>query len=379
MDLSDLQQHWDALGHTDPMWAILTDPERRGNKWDEAEFFASGRQEIEAVLERVRGLRLRLKRGRALDFGCGLGRLTQALGQHFAEAHGVDIAASMIEGARRYNQLGDRVNYYVNSAADLRLFPDRHFDLIYSVVVLQHMQPTYSRRYIAEFVRTLAPGGWAVFQIPAGPAAPEELRPPLQDRPLPRGAFECEIRPGVIQLSGDAGERIEVEARVRNSSPVTWLAGALPDERYRIQLGNHWRTAAGHLLVLNDGRAPLPQEMKPGEAVTLQLPVQLPSKPGSYVLELDLVQEGLRWFERPAQVQVTVSARMERERQGAELQPSLEPGVGSLQALLEPFMEMYSLPRKEVFEIVDRAGGRVRHLFDDRAEGGLETIYYVSR
>jgi len=39
--------------------------------------------------------------GRALDFGCGLGRLTQPLAERFDEAVGVDIAASMIEGARR--------------------------------------------------------------------------------------------------------------------------------------------------------------------------------------------------------------------------------------------------------------------------------------
>ena len=88
------------------------------------------------------------RRGRALDFGCGVGRLTQALATYFDEAVGVDIAPSMVKLAKRYNRFKARCVYYVNREADLRLFPDQQFDFIYTNIVLQHMKPEYAKSYI---------------------------------------------------------------------------------------------------------------------------------------------------------------------------------------------------------------------------------------
>jgi hypothetical protein len=72
MDLSQLQQHWDAFGRSDPLWAILTDPDRRGNRWDPVEFFETGRQEVAAIFQRAAAFNLPVRRHRALDFGCGV-------------------------------------------------------------------------------------------------------------------------------------------------------------------------------------------------------------------------------------------------------------------------------------------------------------------
>ncbi len=52
----------------------------------------------------------------------------------------------------------------------LTLLGDERFDLVYTNMVLQHMPPAFSARYIGEFVRVLSPGGVAVFQIPARPS-----------------------------------------------------------------------------------------------------------------------------------------------------------------------------------------------------------------
>jgi ubiquinone/menaquinone biosynthesis C-methylase UbiE len=129
--------------------------------------------EIDGILERVSGLEIPVRRGRALDFGCGVGRLTQGLCRHFDECCGVDIAPSMIELARAHNHHGARCRYEVNPAADLRLFADDTFDFIYSSLVLQHMRPRYAKRYIPEFLRILAPGGCMAFRLPS------QLRQPL--------------------------------------------------------------------------------------------------------------------------------------------------------------------------------------------------------
>lgn len=169
LNLKALRKHWDLFASQDPLWAILTHPDRKGSRWDVREFFETGVWEIARSLEQVSALHPNLKKGRALDFGCGVGRLTQALTQHFDEVIGVDISAAMIRQANEHNRYVGRCRYVVNSRVDLRLFPDRHFDFIYSNITLQHMPPRFSRRYIAEFLRVLAPCGALLFQIPSQP------------------------------------------------------------------------------------------------------------------------------------------------------------------------------------------------------------------
>jgi ubiquinone/menaquinone biosynthesis C-methylase UbiE len=167
LNLRGLRKHWDLFATSDPLWAILTNPDRKGSRWDVHEFFETGVREIEQSMQQVLALNPGLGKRRALDFGCGVGRLTQALARHFERVDGVDISASMIQQANAYNQHGSRCQYVVNQRSDLRIFPDQHFDFIYSSITLQHMPPRYSRRYIAEFMRVLAPGGAVLFQLPS--------------------------------------------------------------------------------------------------------------------------------------------------------------------------------------------------------------------
>jgi len=167
LNLKALRKHWDLFASRDPLWAILTHPDRKGSRWDTREFFETGVWEIGRSLEQVEALHPLPRKRRALDFGCGVGRLTQPLAQHFEEVYGVDISASMIQQAKDFNQHGSRCQYVLNQRDDLRIFADEHFDFIYSNITLQHMPPRYSRRYIAEFLRVLAPGGALLFQIPS--------------------------------------------------------------------------------------------------------------------------------------------------------------------------------------------------------------------
>jgi len=132
-------------------------------------------------MDYIEGLRIALGDGSALDFGCGVGRLTQALARYFDQVHGVDISEAMLDLARELNQVGDRCHYHLNSSDDLTLFPSNSFDFVYSNITLQHMPPRYARKYIAEFLRVLKPGGLAVFQIPARPRhAVQRLLQPIK-------------------------------------------------------------------------------------------------------------------------------------------------------------------------------------------------------
>ncbi|MBL7074504.1 class I SAM-dependent methyltransferase [candidate division KSB1 bacterium] len=169
MDIKDLQRNWDELGKIDPLWSILTWPNKKG-KWDIDEFFTIGKREIDLIMEYIKSLGFNVPRRKALDFGCGIGRLTQPLANYFDEVYGVDIAPSMIELANKFNQHGDKCKYYLNETDDLKVFPDNSFNFIYTNITLQHMAPTYSKNYIKEFLRILVPDGLLIFQLPSGPA-----------------------------------------------------------------------------------------------------------------------------------------------------------------------------------------------------------------
>lgn len=171
MSLDDVAKHWIELGESDPLWAVLTDDDKKGNRWDPEEFLASGAAEIRelvALLERV-GIEPTL--GTALDFGCGAGRLTQGLvSAGFARAVGVDVSEPMITKARELNKHGEQCRFVVNTTADLAQFESSSADLVYTCRVLQHMPPTLAHGYIREFFRIAQPGAPVVFQIPNHPA-----------------------------------------------------------------------------------------------------------------------------------------------------------------------------------------------------------------
>src|SRR6476659_9560077 len=90
--LKQIEQDWEDLAHIDPMWAIASDPTRQYGKWDPDEFFDSGRQRIDPLMRLIEQQAIPIQRGLCLDFGCGMGRFTQALAAHFERCQGIDIS-----------------------------------------------------------------------------------------------------------------------------------------------------------------------------------------------------------------------------------------------------------------------------------------------
>jgi SAM-dependent methyltransferase len=101
-----------------------------------------------------------------------------------------------------------------SGASLLESFQSGEFNLIYSRITLQHMPPELQRGYVEEFVRLLAPGGLAVFQIPDGPEY-QHPREWLSMYGVPRETVEGWIR--------DAGATLVDVELLRDASP-TWLA-----------------------------------------------------------------------------------------------------------------------------------------------------------
>jgi SAM-dependent methyltransferase len=371
VELRALRRRWDTFGRRDPLGAIL-DPLQGGEERDLDAFFAWGEREIAAVLDDGAGRGLPRSRRSALDFGCGAGRLTQAMAARFDRAVGVDISPVMTGLAVELNRHGDRCTYVVNET-DTLPFADGGFDFAYSSLVLQHMDPPLACGYVAELVRVLAPGGLLVFQLPSERDTRSEL---------PWTAFRAHVEP-VAPVPGPApgepaarpGERVALGVRVRNLGDVTWPAGL---DRRPLRLGARWRDAAG-AVVADDARAPLPHDVGPGETVELAIAVTAPA-PGAE-LELDMVQEGVAWFSERGS---------EPFRVGGVTAPATEPApanvlrgriVRGLRRRLVRPVEMNAVPRDEVLAILDRAGARVLEVVEDDAAGSgwISLRYTVTR
>jgi SAM-dependent methyltransferase len=118
---------WNTLGETQPYFAVLTEDrflrERMSDEDLEA-FWASGEADIAQLFELID-----FAPKSALDFGCGVGRLTRALAKRVDRVAGVDAAESMLRIAREN----------VPDAAFSTTIPNERFDLIVSLIVFQHI------------------------------------------------------------------------------------------------------------------------------------------------------------------------------------------------------------------------------------------------
>lgn len=165
--LKRLSKAWQDWGAADPLYAILSSPEYWQNKGDLNKFLATGRGTVNDLMQRVDELDLCKERKRALDFGCGIGRLTHALAPMFEEVVGLDIAASMVERARSIHANVTNCTFEVEVGEDLGRFPDSHFDCVISLLVLQHLgSEDAMASYLHEFLRILRPGGALIVQLP---------------------------------------------------------------------------------------------------------------------------------------------------------------------------------------------------------------------
>jgi SAM-dependent methyltransferase len=207
---------WEELGELDPLWAVLTYADKRFGRWTPEEFFATGREKVEGIMAVADRLALPRSRDRVLDFGCGVGRLTRGLSPYFKQCIGLDISENMLAAARKLNQSLANCDFIQNPGNDLSSFPDRHFDMVVSNIVLQHMPSRrIAERYVAEFVRVLRPGGLIVFQMPS--------HIPLRNRIQPRRR--------AYRLLHALGVRAQVLYQKLQLSPIRMIS--IPENQIR--------------------------------------------------------------------------------------------------------------------------------------------------
>jgi SAM-dependent methyltransferase len=161
------RRDWEDLAQVDPLWAIASSPGKRFGRFGADEFYAAGEAKVQRLMERLAGLGLPTARGRALDFGCGAGRITLPLAERFEQVVGVDIAPSMLDLARRRAAGRADVEFRLDANGDQAAFAGDTFDLVYTGLVLQHL-PTSADALacLGRLADAVAPGGTLVAQLP---------------------------------------------------------------------------------------------------------------------------------------------------------------------------------------------------------------------
>ena len=147
-------------------------------------FRQSGRSDVEQILREsqpyLNGA------DRAIEIGCGVGRLTLPMAERFAEVIGVDIAPSMIHKLAEYSREAGvpNVRGFLSEEA---WWKQGTADLVYSLIVFQHIdrEPVIAE-YFRRIATCLSPTGvcYAQFDTRARTAAYYGLRM-LPDALLP--------------------------------------------------------------------------------------------------------------------------------------------------------------------------------------------------
>lgn len=108
-----------------------------------------------------------------------------------------------------------------------------------------------------------------------------------------RSDYSCRIHPPHKQMTVQEGERIEIPFRIQNLGKKTWESRG----RHPYFLSYHLLDEKGELLRYENPRSPLPHPVGPNQSIEFTARVRSPLQKGSYILEFDIVREGITWFE----------------------------------------------------------------------------------
>ncbi len=123
----------------------------------------------------------------------------------------------------------------------------------------------------------------------------DQISPPpsgVNPGAYPNSAYHNRIAARTSQLTLAPGETADLNLDLHNDGPTDWEAF----ESSGITVGNHWLSLDGEMLTWSDGRTPLTETIAAARGGTATLKITAPPTSGRYILEVDLIEEGVKWF-----------------------------------------------------------------------------------
>jgi SAM-dependent methyltransferase len=182
-----MRRDWDRRARENARHYVVTGQD----EWSDEEFHQSGRLTLEEEILNDLGNVCQgkdPKQMKALEIGCGAGRVTRAFAEFFGEVYAVDISREMVRQARRL--VADLPNAHVfhNNGKDLSVVrqswrnrfgfgPRLQLDFAFSFMVFQHIPSReIIESYVREAHRLLRPGALFKFQVQGSPSAEPEAQ-----------------------------------------------------------------------------------------------------------------------------------------------------------------------------------------------------------
>jgi SAM-dependent methyltransferase len=155
---------WEWFGKNQPYFGVIVDAMYRNEQLNEQakrDFFSTGKAHVEFVLQSIKehfDTNLTIKR--ALDFGCGVGRLTIPLSTACEKVVGVDVSPSMLqEATKNAKEMGAKNIEFLLADDDLSTLGAEGFDFISSFNVFQHIPPDRGYHLLRRLLSVLNENG----------------------------------------------------------------------------------------------------------------------------------------------------------------------------------------------------------------------------
>lgn len=164
MSRRQTDQDWEEWGKSNPYFSVISDQKYLGKQITtvaKQEFFASGKAHAKELFKAINGLvGNSFKPKTSLDFGCGVGRITQALADHCDSVVGIDVSPSMLKEAEANlpSKLKPRVIF---NNSDDELASSKNYNLVHSYIVLQHIPKSDGYKITHRLLEKTSPGGVA--------------------------------------------------------------------------------------------------------------------------------------------------------------------------------------------------------------------------
>lgn len=153
---------------------------------------------------------------------------------------------------------------------------------------------------------------WAIHAVRGGAGEPPRpSRMPAVTEPLPewqvQGSYDAAYAAPAMPPDLPRGQEVTIDVTITNRSWRVWTS-----ERTErpILISHHWLDSARRAVDYDGLRTPLPRPLAPGDECVAAVRVRTPAAAGSYLLEIDLVEEGVSWFSAAGVPPLRVTVRV---------------------------------------------------------------------
>jgi 2-polyprenyl-3-methyl-5-hydroxy-6-metoxy-1,4-benzoquinol methylase len=167
--MNDAKNLWEEIAASEAYFGVSTFEKYRSAELDEAtkrEFFESGREHVDLIFRELEDAFGPIGRStKALDYGCGVGRVLLPLAERCGSVVGVDISSRMIDEARKNLTAAGLGSFELRRSEDFLDADGGEFDLVHSYIVLQHIEPQIGYGIVEKILNSLKRGGIGMIHV----------------------------------------------------------------------------------------------------------------------------------------------------------------------------------------------------------------------